>query len=70
VFDNKTWVRFDEIAGSLLDTSADRWATILRRADTFTDKDYEKVFALTALFVGGWGWGGNSRGVCQARQRT
>ena len=48
VFDNKTWVKFDEIAGSLLDTSADRWATILRRADTFTDKDYEKVFALTA----------------------
>jgi hypothetical protein len=47
-FDNKTWVRFDEIAGSLLETSADRWATILRRADTFTDKDYEKVFALTA----------------------
>lgn len=47
-FDNKTWVRFDEIAGSLLETSADRWATILRRADTFTDKDYEKVFSLTA----------------------
>lgn len=48
VFDNKTWVRFDEIAGSLMETSSDRWATILRRADTFTDKDYEKVFALTA----------------------
>lgn len=48
VFDNKTWVRFDEIAGSLMETNADRWATILRRADTFTDKDYEKVFALTA----------------------
>jgi hypothetical protein len=47
-FDNKTWVRFDEVAGSLLQTSADRWATILRRADTFTDKDYEKVFSLTA----------------------
>ena len=47
-FDNKTWVRFDEIAGSLVQTSADRWATILRRADTFTEKDYEKVFALTA----------------------
>jgi len=47
-FDNKTWVKFDEIAGSLLQTSADRWATILRRADTFTDKDYEKVFSLTA----------------------
>lgn len=47
-FDNHAWVRFDEIAGSLMDTSADRWATILRRADTFNDKDYEKVFSLTA----------------------
>ena len=47
-FDNKTWVKFDEVAGNLLDISADRWNTILRRADTFNDKDYEKVFALTA----------------------
>ena len=47
-FDNTTWVKFDEIAGSLMETSADRWATILRRADTFNDKDYEKVFSLTA----------------------
>lgn len=47
-FDNKVWVRFDEIAGSLMDTSAERWNTILRRADTFTDKDYEKVYSLTA----------------------
>ena len=47
-FDNKTWVRMDEVAGTLMDISADRWNTILRRADTFNDKDYEKVFALTA----------------------
>jgi len=47
-FDNKTWVRMDEIGGSLMMTSADRWATLLRRADTFNDKDYEKIFALTA----------------------
>lgn len=47
-FDNTTWVKFDEIAGSLMETSADRWATILRRADTFNDKDFEKVFSLTA----------------------
>jgi hypothetical protein len=47
-FNNETWVKFDEIAGSLMDTSTDRWATILRRADTFNDKDYEKVFSLTA----------------------
>jgi hypothetical protein len=48
MFDNKTWVHLDEIAGSLMDTSADRWSTILRRADTFNDKDYEKIFSLTA----------------------
>lgn len=47
-FDNQSWVKLDEIAGSLLQTSADRWSTILRRADTFTDKDYEKVFSLNA----------------------
>ncbi len=47
-FDNATWVKMDEMAGNLLQTSADRWSTILRRADTFTDKDYEKVFSLTA----------------------
>ena len=47
-FDNKTWVRMDEIAGSLMEMSADRWSTLLRRADTFNNKDYEKVFALTA----------------------
>lgn len=48
VFDNTTWVKFDGIAGSLMDTSADRWSTILRRADTFSEKDYEKVYSLTA----------------------
>lgn len=47
-FDNKTWVRLDEVAGGLMETSANSWNTILRRADTFTDKDYEKIFALTA----------------------
>ena len=47
-FDNKTWVKFDEVAGSLLDITTDRWSSILRRADTFTDKDYDKVFAVMA----------------------
>jgi hypothetical protein len=47
-FDNKTWVRLDEVAGSLLEIPTDRWSTILRRADTFNDKDYEKIFSLTA----------------------
>ena len=47
-FDNKDWVRMDEVAGGLVNLDASRWNTILRRADTFTDKDYEKVFALTA----------------------
>jgi hypothetical protein len=48
LFDNKTWVTMDEIAGSLMNMSADRWATILRRADTFSDKDYEKIYSISA----------------------
>lgn len=48
LFDNKTWVTMDEIAGSLMNMSADRWSTILRRADTFTDKDYEKIYSISA----------------------
>lgn len=47
-FDNKDWVRMDEVAGGLVNLDASRWNTILRRADTFTDKDYEKVFAVSA----------------------
>jgi len=47
-FDNKTWVHMDEVAGRLMQMTADRWSTILRRADTFTDKEYEQVFSLTA----------------------
>lgn len=48
LFDNKTWVTMDEIAGSLMNMSADRWSTILRRADTFTDKDYAKIYSISA----------------------
>jgi hypothetical protein len=38
----------DNVGGELMNLSASRWDTILRRADTYTDKDYEKVFAVTA----------------------
>jgi hypothetical protein len=47
-FSNKEWVRFDEIAGGLAQMDSSDWSSVLRRADTFTQKDYEKVFALTA----------------------
>lgn len=48
VFDNDSWVRLDEVGGMLMDTSASRWTNILARAKTYTDKDFEKVYALTA----------------------
>lgn len=48
LLDNKSWVSMDEMAGRLMDMTSERWSTILRRADTFTDKDYEKVFNLVA----------------------
>jgi hypothetical protein len=47
-FGNKEWVRFDEIAGGLAQMDSSQWNSVLRRADTFNSKDYEKVFALTA----------------------
>ena len=40
VLDNKGWVRFDEIGGSLLDVSESRWESMVARADTLTDKDF------------------------------
>ena len=47
-FNNQGWVRMDELAGDLLAINSTRWLDILRRADTFGEKDYEKVFSLTA----------------------
>jgi hypothetical protein len=40
-----TWVKFDGVGGSLIDTDASRWAAILKRADSLQDKDFEKIFA-------------------------
>jgi hypothetical protein len=47
-FSNKEWVRFDEIAGGLAQMDSSQWNSVLRRADTFNQKDYDKVFAMTA----------------------
>ena len=47
-FTADTWFKMDNVGGELMNLSASRWDTILRRADTYTDKDYEKVFAVTA----------------------
>lgn len=47
-FTADTWFKMDNVGGDLMNLSASRWDTILRRADTYTDKDYEKVFAVTA----------------------
>ena len=47
VFDNESWVRMDEIGGMLMDTSSARWSNILARSLTYTDKDYEKVYAVS-----------------------
>ena len=48
VLDNKGWVRFDEIGGSLLDVSESRWESMVARADTLTDKDFEKIYMASA----------------------
>jgi hypothetical protein len=47
-FHAEAWYTLDEVGGKLMEMSASRWDNILRRADTYTDKEYEKVFALNA----------------------
>ena len=48
VFNNQSWVKFDQIGGSMLDMSESRWGGLVARADTLTDKDFEKIYAATA----------------------
>ena len=45
-FNAEAWYNLDEVGGKLMDLSATRWDSILRRADTYTDKEYDKVFAI------------------------
>jgi len=47
-FNAEAWYNLDEVGGKLMEISASRWDSILRRADTYTDKEYEKVFALAS----------------------
>ena len=47
VFNNQSWVKFDQIGGSMLDMSESRWGGLVARADTLTDKDFEKIYAAT-----------------------
>jgi len=48
-FDNTGWVKFDELGGSLLDMNENRWDALKKRADTYTDKEIEKVFISTTV---------------------
>jgi len=42
--DNTSWVKFDELGGSLLDMTENRWDALKQRADTYTEKEIESVF--------------------------
>jgi hypothetical protein len=43
-FDNTNWVKFDGLGGELLDMTESGWSAIKQRADSYTDKEIEKVF--------------------------
>jgi hypothetical protein len=43
-FDNTNWVKFDGLGGELLDMTEGGWSAIKQRADSYTDKEIEKVF--------------------------
>ena len=47
-FDNATWLKFDEIGGSLIETTETRWSAILKRAESMQQADFDKVFMLAS----------------------
>ena len=47
-FDNNTWVNVDTIGGKLMTMTASRWHNLQAKAQSMTDKDFEKAFSLTA----------------------
>jgi hypothetical protein len=47
--DNTSWVKFDGLGGELLDMTENRWSAIKQRADSYTDKEIEKVFVAAAV---------------------
>jgi hypothetical protein len=43
-FDNTGWVKFDELGGSLLDMTENRWDALKKRADTYDEKEVVTIF--------------------------
>jgi len=43
-FANDSWVKFDELGGRLLDLNESRWTALTKRADSFDEKDFDKIF--------------------------
>ncbi len=43
---NSDWVKFDELGGKLVDMGASRWTSTLKRAESFDEKEFEKVFVV------------------------
>ena len=44
-FANDGWVKFDELGGKLLNLNESRWTALTKRADSFDEKDFGKIFA-------------------------
>ena len=38
-------MKFDELGGKLLDLNESRWTALTKRADSFDEKDFGKIFA-------------------------
>lgn len=49
--DNDSWVRFDELGGRMVTLSDAKWDAIVKRADSYTKGDLEKILGLPALSV-------------------
>jgi hypothetical protein len=42
--DNTSWVKFDEIGGDLMNMDENRWDSLKKRADSYSEKEVENMF--------------------------
>ena len=49
VFDEESWVKFDEIGGKMVSYSSDEWGSLSKYANTLPVKEVEEVFSAAAV---------------------
>jgi len=49
VFDEESWVKFDEIGGKMVGYTPDEWGSLSKYANTLPVKEVDEVFSAAAV---------------------